>query len=605
MNKDVVYIEPEDDITDILVNIKGAKNKIIALVPPKKAGVLHSAVNFKLIAKTAAKNGKTVVLITSDESLLRLANNVKMPTAKSLQSKPKLPEMDDAEEFGENDDEEEQDEEEKAEEEPEEAEEKPEDEEPEESEKKPAKKAALAAGAKKKSDIDMEIDDADKDEEAEDDKKKSKKKKIHIPNFKKFRWPILIGVVLIAGIIALSYWMNNIAPAAKITVKVKTTAANFNETVSFVTDQTKSDPEKGIFYAEQKSVTKQATDDFEATGEVDKGTKATGSITVKVKGNNNQVTLGLTDKYTKTYTVPAGTVFTSSAGNKYISSAAASMTVTKDTFTKKDGTVDCDITGNGDAMICTIHKDVTANVQLVATENGEKYNFTSTSTGWSFPIETITTVKSSDITGGTSKIVKVVSTEDVDKAALGISNDIDNEAREELSRQFSSDYILITSSFATESSKITTSPAANEEVTDGVKPKIIKENKYVIYAVNKTEIDTYIRTVVASKIGDDTQIVYSSGVAMNADEENKAFFESFKNDNGNMVAKLKSTSKTGPRITEDMVKEKSLGEKVGRVQSNLRSIKGVLDARVDTSYFFVTTVPEDENKVEIKITVDD
>ena len=106
MNKDVVYIEPEDDITDILVNIKGAKHKIIALVPPKKAGVLRSAVNFKLIAKTAAQHEKTVVLITTDESLLRLAEKTKMPTAKSLQSKPHLTEMDDAEEFGENADDE-------------------------------------------------------------------------------------------------------------------------------------------------------------------------------------------------------------------------------------------------------------------------------------------------------------------------------------------------------------------------------------------------------------------------------------------------------------------------------------------------------------------
>ncbi|MBO4854795.1 hypothetical protein J5500_00100, partial [Candidatus Saccharibacteria bacterium] len=240
-----------------------------------------------------------------------------------------------------------------------------------------------------------------------------------------------------------------------------------------------------------------------------------------------------------------------------------------------------------------------------AEEMGDKYNFTTTSTGWSFPISTVTTEKSSDMTGGTSKIVKVVSTEDVDKAALNLSNEIDNEAREELSRQFSSDYILITSSFATESTKITTSPVANEEVADGVNPKIIKENKYVIYAVNKTEVDTYIKTIASTKVGDDTQIVYSTGVAMTTDEDNKAFFESFKNENGGMAAKLKSIYKTGPRITEDMIKEKSLGEKVGRVQSNLRSIKGVSDAKVETSYFFVTTVPEDENKVEIKITVDD
>ena len=76
MNKDVIYIEPEDDITDILANVKSAKNKIVALVPPKKAGVLRSAVNFKLIAKTARQSSKIVVLITTDESLLKLAENV-------------------------------------------------------------------------------------------------------------------------------------------------------------------------------------------------------------------------------------------------------------------------------------------------------------------------------------------------------------------------------------------------------------------------------------------------------------------------------------------------------------------------------------------------
>ncbi len=619
MNKDVVYIEPEDDITDILVNIKGAKHKIIALVPPKKAGVLRSAVNFKLIAKTAAQHEKTVVLITTDESLLRLAEKTKMPTAKSLQSKPHLPEMDDAEEYGENADDEDEEEGEEEKEEKSEAEkaedeesaEDPEeeaskDDESEEKEKTTKKVRAVPAAGKKKPEIDMEIDGDKDDEDAEEKsgKKKSDKKKIHIPNFKKFRWPLLIGVVLIAAIIGFSYWAREIAPAAKITVKVKTTAANFNETVSFVTDQTKSDPEKGIFYIEQKSVIKQATDEFEATGEVDKGTKATGSITVTVK---SPVTFALTDNYRKSFTVPAGTEFTNSAGNKYISTTAATLNVEKKNFEDADGKVskNCSTDLDKNIVTCNISKNVTADIQLVAVENGDKYNFASTSAGWSFPVATVTTVKSSDITGGTSKIVKIVSVEDVDKAALSIPGDIDSDARQELSSQLSSDYIPIPSSFAIESTKITTSPAVNEEVNGDTKPKIIKENKYVIYAVAKAEIDAYIKAVTEQKISSDkTQTVYSTGVAMKADEEDKAFFESFKNDNGNMVAKLKSTTKTGPLITEDMVKEKSLGEKVGRVQSNLRSIKGVLDANVDTSYFFVTTVPEDENKVEIKITVD-
>ena len=91
MNKDVIYIEPEDDITDILAKVKNAKNKIVALVPPKKAGVLRSAVNIKLIAKTAARSNKTTVLISSDESLMKLAMAANIPVAKTLQSKPQLP----------------------------------------------------------------------------------------------------------------------------------------------------------------------------------------------------------------------------------------------------------------------------------------------------------------------------------------------------------------------------------------------------------------------------------------------------------------------------------------------------------------------------------
>ena len=100
MNKDVIYIEAEDDITDILAKIKNAKNKIVALVPPKKAGVLRSAVNFKLITKAATKAEKTVVLVSGDESLVRLASAANIPVAKTLQSKPRLPHADDAEEFG-------------------------------------------------------------------------------------------------------------------------------------------------------------------------------------------------------------------------------------------------------------------------------------------------------------------------------------------------------------------------------------------------------------------------------------------------------------------------------------------------------------------------
>ena len=91
MNKDVIYIEPEDDITDIISKLESAKEKIIALVPPKKAGVLRSIVNIKLIYKTAAASGKTVVLVTNDQSIIKLAATVHMPITKDLQTAPHMP----------------------------------------------------------------------------------------------------------------------------------------------------------------------------------------------------------------------------------------------------------------------------------------------------------------------------------------------------------------------------------------------------------------------------------------------------------------------------------------------------------------------------------
>lgn len=609
MNKDVIYIEPEDDITDILANIKDAKNKIIALVPPKKAGVLQSAVNFKLIAKTANQHEKTVVLITSDNSLLALADKVKMPTAKTLQSKPKLPNSDSAKEFGDKD-EDASDEDAITD---DDAEEPEEEEEPVEethqkkaektSKKDDAKKAGAVAVAKKAKDVDLELDaedvESDGDEKSSKKEKSEKKKNLKVPNFKKYRKFIILAAVLLVVVFGFGYWATAIAPRAKISVKVKTTPANFSQTVSFVTDETKSDPENGVFYAERKETTKKASADFEATGQVDKGTKASGTITV-TRPAGEAIDCFETSGVSS-FSIPANTQATIN-GKQYIVTEGGSANV------KIDDAEKVKYSGVGLFQRCSLKVAVSSGkIAVVAKEVGEGYNIAATSTGISLNLSTNKkySVTSSAMTGGTSKIVKVVSPEDVEKANNELTGETDKEAREELTSQFSSDYILISNSFAVESSGFTTSPSVNQEVGDGVTPKIARETKYVIYAVKKDDIDTYIRKVAEEKIkGDKTQMIYSTGVATEEDEEDKAFFESYKNENGNMVAKLKSTTKTGPRITEDMVKEVSLGVKIGKVQSNLRSYNGVTEANVETSYFWVTSVPNDDNKVEIEITVE-
>ena len=567
MNKDVIYIEPEQDITDILANIKASKHKIIALVPPKKAGVLRSAVNFKLIAKTARQNEKTVVLITTDESLRRLAGSVAMPIAKSLQSKPQLPNSEDAEEFGDEDDT---------------------IEEPEAPKPKAVPVAQAVKVAPKKPAAPVEDDIIEGEPEQEEEKPKTKNEKnlakmkgAKIPNIKKYRKFIIIGGAALVVIILFSLWANLIAPAAKISVKVKTTAQNFTEKVSFVEDESKADPKAGVFFLEKKTVTKKAEGDFEATGEVDKGTKASGNVTI---------------------TRPAGDIIDSDGTLKFIISKGASFTIGGKIFTS---TADVDLSASDKNLtLCGLRactsSDITKTVSVVAKENGEAYNIAAATSGitCSVAIPEKYKVSSTAMTGGSSKIVKVVSKEDVEGASSSLNNGNDaGDAEEELKHEFGDDYILLGNLNQGEP-KITTSPNLNEEVGDNVTPKIVKEVTYTMFAVNREQVKTYITEVVSTNLGDDTQEIYDTGV-------DKAFFESFQNSKDDSSAKLKTTTKTGPRVTDQMVREKSLGKKTGEVQSLLKSIKGIVDVKVNASFFFVTTVPEDTNKVEIDIKLED
>src|ERR1700733_2054351 len=89
--KDTVYVDVEDEITGIIDKVEGAKEKVVALVLPKRATVLQSVVNMRLLKRNAEKAGKNVVLITNEEALLPLAGAAGLHVAKNLQSKPAVP----------------------------------------------------------------------------------------------------------------------------------------------------------------------------------------------------------------------------------------------------------------------------------------------------------------------------------------------------------------------------------------------------------------------------------------------------------------------------------------------------------------------------------
>lgn len=587
MNKDVIYIEPEDDITDIIAKVKNAKTKIVALVPPKKAGVLRSVVNFKLIAKTALQHNKTVVLISTDENLVKFAQSVKMPVAKSLSSKPQLA-TDDEAEFGDADEESDIIEEEP---EPETSTSKSEKKDVKSDHEKSHKddKKAEAAKVKKSEEV---VTGDEIDEEVDTDKKVAKKKSNQkVPNIKKYRTQIIIGSVFAVIMVVVLVWAFAFAPAAKVVVHVRTSDQGFSEKIKLTTDQDKEDIDAGIFYMEEKAIEKTASADFEATGEVDKGTKASGTLTVKrtspvvITDNNGRAAI----------TIPVGTKFTYN-GLTYVSTAASTLRNVEDADLDPES---CKLTNI--VATCDIAKDISTTVKVEASENGDKYN-TNANSGWTVSVGS-TTVTASSISGGTSKIIKIVSEDDLAAAEENLDITGESDAKKELIDENSDDAIVIKSSFNIENGQLSSSPALGEEVNGDTKPKVTKKTTYKVYTVSRDAVSQYIEKTVEEGLGDDMRTVYATGAGKD-EEKVIAFFESYKNNNGEYTAKLKSTVKIGPRVTPEMISEKILGQKVGQVRTILTSTNGVADVEINRSYFWVTKIPSDINKVEIEITVD-
>src|SRR3954462_894172 len=89
--KDVIYIDVDDEITSIIDKVENAKEKVVALVLPKRATMLQSIVNMRLLKRSADAAEKNVVLITAEPALLPLAGAAGLHVAKNLQSKPIIP----------------------------------------------------------------------------------------------------------------------------------------------------------------------------------------------------------------------------------------------------------------------------------------------------------------------------------------------------------------------------------------------------------------------------------------------------------------------------------------------------------------------------------
>lgn len=586
MNKEVIYLEPEDDITDILTKLQRAEQKLVALVPPKKATMLRSAVNMKLVARAAKECDKVAVIVTSDPAIVKLAMAAQIPVAKTLQSRPVVPtpemvkesekseqiineDLDDSGEKKELDSLKDKKDDSKA---------------PAEGSKSAPEKTSEKSAAV----LDLSDETLEKGGKDAKDAKKPGEKPKKAPSLDKYRKYIIFGVLAAVILIVFGVWAFVFAPAVKITVAMSTSSSNFSEDVRFTTDSNAANTDEGIFFLDKKSYEQEYTGEIIPTGDEDRGERATGSVsfTISIRPYD-YVGSGFT------FAIPAGaTVVATNADKRSVTyRTTESFAVSWDgAETAALSTIKC---STNIMSICRLSETV----KVEATAPGEAYNIGKGSDWNDIRDEqlgtTITVTNPDAFTGGTSHQVAFVSQADLDKAKEEILGAHQLEGRDALMAQLKadSDLIIIESSFTSEAGEASSTPAVNAELGSDAKPEAKVKAIYSVFTVSKASVEKYIES--KAQVADD-QKIYSIG---------DPYFERFTS--AEESAKLKTVIKTGPTVTEEDILEKSKGKKIGEVQSLLRSINGVSSVNVEPSYFWVRTVPNDSEKITIDLTVED
>lgn len=536
MQKDVVYIDVEDDITAIIGKVKDSKEKIVALVPPKRVGVLQSAVNLRLLNRAARGDHKHLVLITNNQALVALSAAAKIPVAKNLQSKPELAEipalsMDDGDDIidGEN---------------------------------LPIGELEKTADKDKDDDIveGLEIDDdtpkATPPAAGNKPAKARVKSGIKVPSFDSFRKKIFIlgglGVLLVGFLI----WAIFFAAQATVVIDARTTSTEVQTAVA-ISPEVATDAEASTLKSVLMQDKKTSTIEFDATGTEEVGDKATGTMELK-----------RTSISSTPLTVPAGSTF--SAGSfTFVSTEAILL----------EGTS----IGPGGLI------QDSGVVKVAAQAIGEEYNLPARS--YSPNIGGIS-ADGSNMAGGTKRQVKVVTQADVLKATSQLQEQKQDEAKQKLLAKFDDNTIIIEESFQATPASPQSTPGVGQELKEG-KAKLVSEVTFSVSGIAKGDLRSYLKLALEKQLNKDEQRVYSDGLKT-------AKFTDFKQTNGNTTVTLAAKGLIGPKINDDEIKEMVKGKGFGEIQDELKNIEGVNDAETKFWPFWVNAVPNDTKKIKIE-----
>jgi hypothetical protein len=553
--KDTIYIDVDDEITAVIDKVRSSHEKIVALVLPKRATVFQSIVNMKLLKRTADEAKKHLVLITSEAGLLPLAGSVGIYVAKTLQTRPEVPpapghtdrseDQEEAVDMADGGD-----------------------------EKIDASRTVDSyiggGGAAESADLDddqpIELDNATTGAASAATGAKSKKdkgkkggRKFAIPDFNKFRTWIVIGGAALVALILIWYFGFVVMPRATVTVKTDSMAIRANFDLELDTKAKEVDIEDGVVPAAKQETQKTASEQVEATGQKDNGTKAAGEVSMTAGACSGSAPNG----------VPAGTGMTAN-GLTFITEDSAS-------FTPK-------LSGGQCSWIAS------APTAIVAQNNGLNYNVSS---GTKFAVVGRADVTAVGMTtGGTSQIVKVVTQADIDKASQKISAQDNSAVRTELAKALESQGLfVINETFAAGTPEITTSSKVGDEAAN---VSVTQKTTFSMFGAKQDHLKKLIDNAVADDIDPTKQKVIDYGLT-------EAIYKMQSPQPSSVLVSFSGTAIAGSDLNISEIKRQVAGKKANTAKEIIGKYPGVTEVKVDYSPFWVKSIPKKESKITITV----
>jgi len=384
----------------------------------------------------------------------------------------------------------------------------------------------------------------------------------HVPE-RPLKWTKFLVVFAIIALLITGLIGYLVLPKAEIIISPKYEIMKFDLSIIGSQDISQVDVSLNKIPIQEIEVSKTASKEFESTGEKQLNEKAKGFITVYNEYSSSPQVLVATTRF--------------ESSNGKIFRIPNKITIPGAKISE------------GKIMASSIE------VEILADDSGEDYNIESSN----FTIPGFKgTAKyagfyaksTSPMTGGSTGTIKVVSSEDLEKAKENLSEEIKNEVRQAFEEQIPTDLKIIESSLTEDI--VTISTVKEEAKTD----KFTIEIKAIIKALlfKEKDIRNLIDLNVISMIPEGKEPISKTqkiqwGEPVISDENNEILFD------------LDIEENIAWKIDIDLLKENLLGLDEIEVRKYLSSQTKIQESKVSFWPFWVKQIPKQKEKIEITI----